>query len=1336
MLSKKQWFIPIAFYCANEGSDYSELDGLPFQLTLDGQVSLVNSCDVVFGENIDLALLQNKKELILDPELKNAIEYLSAIPPTWLEYNLKNIIYLISKKFDEFNINMEWIEELSKFIYKHKDEIHNVKTMLSEMKIVLLEDKTWGRLNNDVANYSPILIDDKDIKSIPILEAIGFNLVNHEYLSVYKPLAEKKLISHLSSNSLSKYLLSIEDYSFLEDQEVREFILEKLTENIFWYDQLNQKKKNKLNMIPFIHTVSDNVYSLEDAKLFISTSFTPPKHIAGLKSDYDLIDTTNPKHLELYKKMGIQEQTPETYIREVIIPFLENSQDQKGCLVVLRWLSSEWKRISLTLDVEALHILKYLLRKSNILPTQDENKKNFNEIYDPIFFDDLPECLRDTKYQVISFEDYDERVLWRQFLEDLGLKKSIMPEHIIYKVNKIVSNNVGVEAYESSMKESICLANYVVHNIDRIDNLKYLDKPLLEALKQYAWLPAQHPKRFLIKPDENYSPLIKAHKLVRSSDAKIASGEYFILTDLINFKNSTSEFSARDIARKLGIVTDIPDNMVFDNFRKLIKYGLDNPEETEDTLLEYAKEFYAFLGRKHKLTTNEIPSDILRQSIRIQKKWIPVHRVFKRKYNLRGVYSWYLFIGEEDNRSTTDIEKGLELLGVKDKPDSLLVLELLNELPTNKILSKEDLSQAKTLLKEIQLLDELDDTDFPLLTSENKLVSWEDVYINDLPAYDDAENKNTDIDFCHEKFLKLANMLGVDSLTTCHEPKLNQEETIFDNSKDSYSDEIEQYIKHKYFKEALLRLLYNENKITADEINEDTLVGILALKIKSAKKLVVDYYVYGGFLFSDEDITAFEDKSDKTLYILEQDDSEDMIESIVKFISGLFALTQDSTFIIQRIIREQMDQNAIKAHLNKKHIKALPKELDIDDESIFNGGEIPYDKSDSSEEVINTDETNKDKMEDINQELEDKETLEGKDDSTLDEEDSEKDSVDIDSSIQSTTSEISKSRDTRNKNRDDIKENRSNSKTSTNISPPITPRDPTDLDLDTILGALDSITDSANDETGKEIAPPTTPRNSIDKDSETNRTTANSSGGSSNNKNNKNGFENNTNNNKNIPSSNSRMPVYVGKDNEEHDEEQSKERQRIAKERGDKGENLIVDRADLKISKDNIIEKASQNNPGFDLVEKAPNGDIVRYIEVKTLSGEWREGGVSLTPVQLKYAMNHQEKWWLFVVEGLELDNTVVHRLKNPVVEANKFMFDAGWKELAICPNTIQETTLETEVPKEGEIYLVNENGKNMKYEITKVKTTKVLTVIYAKKEGENSAKLVKLDENWEKYSA
>ncbi len=695
-----------------------------------------------------------------------------------------------------------------------------------------------------------------------------------------------------------------------------------------------------------------------------------------------------------------------------------------------------------------------------------------------------------------------------------------------------------------------------------------------------------------------------------------------------------------------------------------------------------------------------------------------------------------MFIGEEDNRFTTDIEKGLELLGVKDKPDSLLVLELLNELPANEILSKEDLSQAKILLREIQLLDELDDTDFPLLTSENKLVSWEDVYINDLPAYDDAENKNTDIDFCHEKFLKLADMLGVDSLTTCHEPKLNQEETIFDNSKDSYSDEIEQYIKHKYFKEALLRLLYNENKITADEINETTLVGILALKIKSAKKLVVDYYVYGSFLFSDEDITAFEDKSDKTLYILEQDDSEDMIESIVKFISRLFTLTQDSTFIIQRIIREQMDQNAIKVHLNRKHIKALPKELDIDEESIFNGGEIPCDKSDSSEEVINTDETNKDKMEDVNQELDDKKTLEGKDDSTLDEEDSEKDSADIDSSIQSTTSEISKSRDTRNKNRDDIKENRSNSKMSTNVSPPITPKDPTDLDLDTILGALGSTTDSANDETGKEIAPPTTPRNSTDKDSETNRTTANSSGGSSNNKNNKNGFEKNANSNKNIPSSNSRMPVYVGKDNEEHDEEQSKERQRIAKERGDKGENLIVERSDLKISKDNTIEKAPQNNPGFDLVEKAPSGDIVRYIEVKTLSGEWQEGGVSLTPVQLKYAMSQQDKWWLFVVEGLELDNTVVHRLKNPVLEANKFMFDAGWKELAIGTNTIQETTLETEVPKEGEIYLVNENGKNMKYEITKVKTTKELTVIYAKKEGENSAKLVKLDKNWEKYSA
>ena len=203
-----------------------------------------------------------------------------------------------------------------------------------------------------------------------------------------------------------------------------------------------------------------------------------------------------------------------------------------------------------------------------------------------------------------------------------------------------------------------------------------------------------------------------------------------------------------------------------------------------------------------------------------------------------------------------------------------------------------------------------------------------------------------------------------------------------------------------------------------------------------------------------------------------------------------------------------------------------------------------------------------------------------------------------------------------------------------------------------------------------------------------------------------------------IVSSNDRKPVYVSNATGEKDNS-GNERNNISVAIGDKGEDYILSNVrDYLLTKDNTFEKAPVNNEGFDIVEKNDENKVIRYIEVKTLTGRWGEGGVGLTPPQLRFAQSHKN-WWLFVVENMNTNNTTVFTFENPVQDANKFMFDHSWKQLAVTNQNYIET-----IPKEGEIYDLGESDnlytvldvkKKGKFYRVKLQASETLEVIKKK---------------------
>ncbi|HIP33883.1 MAG TPA: DUF3883 domain-containing protein, partial [Bacteroidia bacterium] len=693
-------------------------------------------------------------------------------------------------------------------------------------------------------------------------------------------------------------------------------------------------------------------------------------------------------------------------------------------------------------------------------------------------------------------------------------------------------------------------------------------------------------------------------ELILFDDLKIAGGYYHILDKRVKLgkKDENGDYTEKDMAEKLGIIINIPNEPFFESFRELMKLSPQNGQ-----VVNYAREVYKYIGRRFKASI--IDFDKEERTIVINNQWIAPKYVYQLEISLTGIYSWNSLVG---NETESNLAKGLISLGVQEKPTFDFFIEQLQILPQEEDLDSNQLRDAKALLNEIQNEDEnlFYCDDLPILTGNNQLVLSSNLYINDLPAYKNAEDKNKNLKFCQSQFDRLAKRLNVLALSEKYTSEIS------DYKECECSHEIVNIMKSTSFKEGILRLLYHEKKIKEDDINETVLNEVLPSNLIFVSQLIIKYSIEDNFLFRNNE-TTYED--DEELYILEQDDEDDMIEVISKYICDTKDLSRDSFGWIERILRNKMEREEIHDFLDKKKVIELPQKLDIEDEvSIFDNSH----PIEPDEEITYDDSTNQE----------------------------------------------------------------------------------------------ENYVEKSSESKG-EIAPPIKPKASHENENTNNHNTSNSSdniGGG--NKSSSNSFSNKS--NKKIVSSNDRKPVYVGKDIEVDEEQQISQRE-SAKEIGDKGENYILaNNETLLLSKTNDFQKAPTNNKGFDIYEKDASGQTIRYIEVKTLTGQWGQGGVGITKDQLEFAQKQKDKWWLFVVENINTDNTKIYQFKNPILEANRFMFDNSWKQLACKSENIgnQEpriddkyeieikgimtTCIVTNVKPRGALFQVDltlENGKEIK---------------------------------------
>jgi hypothetical protein len=96
------------------------------------------------------------------------------------------------------------------------------------------------------------------------------------------------------------------------------------------------------------------------------------------------------------------------------------------------------------------------------------------------------------------------------------------------------------------------------------------------------------------------------------------------------------------------------------------------------------------------------------------------------------------------------------------------------------------------------------------------------------------------------------------------------------------------------------------------------------------------------------------------------------------------------------------------------------------------------------------------------------------------------------------------------------------------------------------------------------------------------------------------------------------------------------------------------------------LNRTPAGTPGYDLYENDSNGEPVRWVEVKSMTGTLADRPVGISRTQFDYARDRGTRYWLYVVEhATDPQQARILRIQDPVAHARTFTFDHGWIEIA-----------------------------------------------------------------------
>ena len=104
---------------------------------------------------------------------------------------------------------------------------------------------------------------------------------------------------------------------------------------------------------------------------------------------------------------------------------------------------------------------------------------------------------------------------------------------------------------------------------------------------------------------------------------------------------------------------------------------------------------------------------------------------------------------------------------------------------------------------------------------------------------------------------------------------------------------------------------------------------------------------------------------------------------------------------------------------------------------------------------------------------------------------------------------------------------------------------------------------------------------------------------------------------------------------------------------------------DLILDREPHWQRTPAGNPGFDLFQVDEDGKPIRWCEIKAMTGGLHNRPIGLSRTQFEFAREHDEAYWLYVVDHAGTERARIIRIQDPAGKTRTYTFDYGWLSIA-----------------------------------------------------------------------
>lgn len=992
------------------------------------------------------------------------------------------------------------------------------------------------------------------------------------------------------------------------------------------------ERHNNLRELSIFPTLNHSLTTLNSTNVYIP-DIQPPK-TSGKFNLLRLGSSENPENWRsLFNLLKVPFANCSTLILDCLLPSYDefNKQDK---LKILQWIRDHFDIAKTELENQAKNpgILEQKLLNIDLICCIDGKWRSITKVYDPdnqIVREVLG--IETVTPDLNYYREGWER--WLEFFRSFGLLTSPTAKDLYNRIDEL-SHQAKKQYTESIAESCVVIFKHIQKNWEHLKNEKISDSgtTLLKALKDKEWLPVEQDEQKLKKYPGYCKP---KQKLYRAKDIVPPSYANSVASQRFLFK----------VSAKLNT--------------KLIALGFEPLKLEEivyhlDTLIElWEKEKYQnFTNEDFKNALSYIYSILSKKASNSDTDWLKKHyanrnclwtgksfwkssHTFQEKASCFGKYrSQY----KSQNREIRDF---YEFLGQKKVPELGDYTGFLDELAENSqgnSLNPEDVQCALKVFSKIEK--ELNvssnstaNISLLLLTEDNLLLPAEEVLIPDAPWYIEQIRKSDRCKILHQDVSqRLASLVKSPSIgkDVKAEPK-GKPQLSQDLEAKELCDRWQTNLKSREFNEGLRRLIQHEHD-SSESINLNWLSQVQVLP---ADEIITDLYLNGDPIAWDIEGDFYFEVQPRTFYLrFSPDDKEVMLNYLAEsFNNELKDYKLQDLSKLNSIIG--LEPQKIQTRLNSLRISLLHKLSEVDDES--EEQENIEDDFVISKVDIDIADDSKNETPDAENDIQNVKT---------DSQESHSES-NLSYSVSKATPETQTERNSSNKqtnNYDDYSHNDIDKKQDSLES--------SDMNQNNLKESQTTKSDQTTPQST------TVPNNLVAKHSEisTSETAQEHSEIKPQQK---------SSSRQKSKTKKGRYHTYVSSTrNEQDDFNTDNQSNQIARESIDDAGIARVLEYEKQHGR-NPEEKA-HTHPGYDVESSSMDSKQTRYIEVKSIRGDWDSRGVKMTHTQFNKARELGDKFWLYVVERAESDTEFkIYMIQDPANRVDEFFYDLGWRKVA-----------------------------------------------------------------------